>query len=117
MTWVELPARNNKGKEQDGKDIKFHQCQTGLNTLATSIWAMTTTLVKNKNPRFLQVPDFKSDSEVLLVCVTPSLCHCKDFHCYRNHKSLHQAVMSTSYGCSMRRKIGVSLYVVLFINF
>ena len=65
----------------------------GINILVT--WAMTTSLMTTKNPRFLPVSDFKSNNEFLLVGVLPSLfcylagcaflfLHYKAFHPWRN---------------------------------
>ena len=58
-------------------------------------WAMTATLMKSKNPRFLPVSDFNSNTEFFLVGVLPSLLfylvgcvflfiHYKAFHPWRN---------------------------------
>merc|ERR1719237_1130139 len=65
----------------------------GFNILVT--WAMSASLMTNKNPRFLPVSDFNSDKEFLLVGVLPSLLcylagcaflllHYKAFHPWRN---------------------------------
>ena len=65
----------------------------GINILVT--WAMTTSLMTNKNPRFLPVSDFNSNTEFFLIGVLPSLLcylagcaflflHYKAFHPWRN---------------------------------
>ena len=93
-TWVTMPVRNNNMREQShkGREMCWSMGLAGINILVT--WAMTATLMKNKNPRFLPVSDFNSDNEFLLVGVLPSLfcylagcvfllLHYKGFHPWR----------------------------------
>ena len=75
-TWVTMPVRFGKVKDQvrKGTEICWAMGMAGFNIFLT--WAMTTTLTKNKNPRFLPASNFNSNTEFLLVGVLPSLlCH------------------------------------------
>ena len=72
-TWVTMPLRSNKVKEQvrKGTEIRWSMGMAGINILVT--WAMTANLMEHKNPRFLPAPDFNSNTEFPLVGILPSL--------------------------------------------
>ena len=89
-----MPVRNSSMKEQvrKGSEMRWSMVLGGFNIMFT--WAMTTTLMTNKNPRFLPVSDFNSNTEFLQIGVLPSfLCylvgsavlflHYKAFHPWR----------------------------------
>ena len=72
-TWVTMPLRSNKVKDQvrKGTEIRWSMGMAGINILVT--WAMTANLMEHKNPRFLPAPDFNSNTEFPLVGILPSL--------------------------------------------
>ena len=101
-TWVTMPVRNSSMKKQvrKGSEMRWSMVLGGFNIMFT--WAMTTTLMTNKKPRFLPVSDFNSNTEFLQIGVLPSfLCylvgsaflflHYKAFHPWRNLYTLQKS--------------------------
>ena len=63
-----------KDQVRKGTEICWSMGMAGFNIFFT--WAMTTTLMEHRKPRFLRASDFNSNTEFLLVGVLPSLlCH------------------------------------------
>ena len=85
-TWVTTPVRSTKMNDQVHRstEIRWSMVLAGVNIFAT--WAMTSTLMKDRNPRFLSELDFKSNTEFRLIGVFPALlCHlagCAFLHLY-----------------------------------
>ena len=90
-TWVTMPVRSNKVKDQvrKGTEICWSMILAGFNIFLT--WAMTSTLMDKKNPRFLPASEFNSDIEFLLLGVLPSLlCHAiASVFLFLDYKLLH----------------------------